>query len=199
MPSLRHLIFSVCLSTSWGLSLNDLGGTISRRRFGASSLIATTLTASRPVTVPVYAEVATTADTKKLVGISDESIAAAVERDLVENQFLVTGKLTRAIYDEGALFTDEIDTYTLEKWQIGTSRLFVGSESHVQLVGPVKATPQEVSFRFDEVLAFNVPLHPKVKLTGRLVLTRSLDTGLIINYREYWDQSVSEVLKSARI
>lgn len=81
---------------------------------------------------------------------------------MVDNQFLVNGKLTRAIYDEKALFTDEIDTYTLEKWQVGTSRLFVGAESHVDLVGKVTATPQEVSFRFDEVLAFNVPLHPKV-------------------------------------
>jgi hypothetical protein len=131
-----------------------------RRHFIASGL-ATSLTTSRVWTPPVHAE-ELSSQAEKLVGVSDERIAALVEADLVDNQFLVNGKLTRAIYDEKALFTDEIDTYTLEKWQVGTSRLFVGAESHVDLVGKVTATPQEVSFRFDEVLAFNVPLHPKV-------------------------------------
>ena len=133
---------------------------------------------------------------------------------------------TRAIYDEDATFTDEIDTYSLDKWQVGTGRLFVGSESNVKLVGDVVATDSEVTFRFDEVLAFNVPLHPKVRtgkgvgrsgghlecrhpaavrlaglqvsLTGRVVLARG-SNGLITHYQEYWDQSAKEVLKSAKI
>ena len=129
------------------------------------------------------------------------------------------------------------------------------------LVGDVSATAELVSFRFDEVLAFNVPLHPKVryfylkicnrlvclpfcavpvvlimccaahlvarkprrgstcvwvcaclllapanartlqkvKLTGRVDLVRNPTTGLITSYREFWDQSIGEVLKSARI
>eukprot|EP01083_Nonionella_stella_P122990 370339_1 len=53
-------------------------------------------------------------------------IGAIVEKDLVENAFLTNGKLTRSIYDEKATFTDEIDTYTLDKWIKGTARLFVG-------------------------------------------------------------------------
>jgi hypothetical protein len=38
-----------------------------------------------------------------------------------------------------------------------------------------------------------------VKLTGRVDLVRNPTTGLITSYREFWDQSVGEVLKSARI
>ena len=37
-------------------------------------------------------------------------------KDLEEGQFLVTGALTRSIYDESCTFKDEIDTYTLDKW-----------------------------------------------------------------------------------
>ena len=69
--------------------------------------------------------------------------------------------------------------------------------SHVDLVGEVKADASEVSFRFSEVLAFNLPfLKPKVPLTGRLVLTRGSD-GLITSYREFWDQGVFATLSKA--
>lgn len=139
------------------------------------------------------------ADDGKLMNLSNEKIAQMVKADLVDGQFLTNGRLTRSIYDEKATFTDEIDTYTLDKWQVGTQKLFVGAESHVALVGEVHASPELVSFRFDEVLAFNVPLHPKVTLTGRVDLARDPTTGLITSYREFWDQSVNEVLRSARI
>ena len=52
--------------------------------------------------------------------------------------------------------------------------------------------------RFSEELEFNIPLHPLTSLTGEVVLTRDKDTGLITKYREIWDQSVHEVLKSAK-
>lgn len=134
----------------------------------------------------------------KQTGLSNDEIAAVVRRDLVEGQFLVTGQLTRSVYDEAATFTDEIDTYTLDKWIKGTQKLFVGEASHVDLVGDVAVSDTEVSLRFSEVLAFNMPFQPKVDLTGKLVLKRGPD-GLITSYREFWDKSVGDVLKSARI
>ncbi len=45
-----------------------------------------------------------------------DKLAAIVTKDLEEGQFLVTGALTRSIYDESCTFKDEIDTYTLDKW-----------------------------------------------------------------------------------
>ena len=44
------------------------------------------------------------------------------------------------------MFKDEIDTYTLDKWIKGTPALFVGSLSHVDIVGEVEATDAEVRF-----------------------------------------------------
>jgi hypothetical protein len=60
-----------------------------------------------------------------------------VSADLVERQFLATADFTREIYDEGCLFQDEIDTYTLPKFIKGTSALFVKEKSAVRLVGAV--------------------------------------------------------------
>ena len=99
--------------------------------------------------------------------------------------------------DESATFTDEIDTYTLDKWIKGTSALFVEKDSHVDLVGDVVADDKEVRFRFSETLAFNLPLvKPKVPLTGELILTRGKD-GLITKYLEVWDTGVWATLSKA--
>ena len=106
-----------------------------------------------------------------------DKLAAIITKDLEERQFLVTGALTRSIYDESCIFQDEIDTYSLDKWMCattaatprgpparqtltggrttslhskGTNALFVGEKSRVKLASPVVATADEVRFRFDE-------------------------------------------------
>ena len=53
-------------------------------------------------------------------------------------------RFTREIYDEAALFTDEIDTYTLPSFIKGTSALFVPERSVVKLVGDVEASTAKV-------------------------------------------------------
>ena len=111
---------------------------------------------------------------------------------------MVTADITREVYDESATFTDEIDVYTMDKWIKGTKSLFVASGSRVSLVGDVDVTPTEVTFRFDEDLMFNIPFKPVCALTGKVVLTRDENSGLITSYQEFWDQSVNEVLKSAK-
>jgi len=81
----------------------------------------------------------------------------------------------------------------------GTARLFVGPpSSNINLVGKIEASDSEVSFRFDEDLMFRIPFRPVVHLTGKIVLKREADTGLISSYREFWDQDVKTVLKSAK-
>mmetsp|Transcript_1998 Transcript_1998/g.5262 ORF Transcript_1998/g.5262 Transcript_1998/m.5262 type:complete len:205 (+) Transcript_1998:132-746(+) len=121
-----------------------------------------------------------------------------VEKDLVENQFLVNGRLTRSVYDESCTFRDEIDTYGLDQWMTGTAKLFDGDRSRVTLVpGSVKSDGGTIRFRFVEYLCFNVPLiKPIVYLSGTLYLTRSSSTGLITSYREEWDQDIYKVLTS---
>jgi hypothetical protein len=127
-------------------------------------------------------------------GLTPKELAAIVTSDIEENQFLVTGRLTRDVYDESATFTDAIDTYTLPKWIKGTGALFVGDRSHVDIVGPVESDEKQVKFRFSETLVFNLPLiKPTVPLTGTLILTRGKD-GLITKYEELWDTDVLTTL-----
>jgi hypothetical protein len=135
--------------------------------------------------------------TSTKIGLSDGELKQVVTSDLLDKQFLVTGDLTRSIYDPTATFTDEIDTYTMDQWMKGTQKLFVGSKSDVRLVGDVEVTPEKVEFRFDEDLMFNIPFKPVVSLSGKVVLTRD-ESGLITSYREFWDQDVATVLKSAK-
>ena len=44
----------------------------------------------------------------KLLNLPADRLADIVRADLVERQFLATADFTRAVYDEGALFTDEV-------------------------------------------------------------------------------------------
>jgi len=161
----------------------------------AAAVAATTTT-----TTGAVANAAAVDTTTKQTNLSYENFEQLVLKDLVQNQFLVNGKLTRSIYDESCTFRDEIDTYGLDQWQKGTSRLFDETKSSVRLVqGSVKPLPQNngISLRFVEYLCFNVPLlKPIVYLSGELTLERSPETGLITSYKENWDQNVQKVLTS---
>jgi hypothetical protein len=135
---------------------------------------------------------------EKQINISDEELKKIILSDIVDKSFLVTADITRSVYDESATFTDEIDVYTMDKWIKGTQSLFIPSGSRVSLVGDVNVSPSEVNFRFDEDLMFNIPFKPVCSLSGKVVLTRDEKSGLITSYREYWDQSVNDVLKTAK-
>lgn len=137
----------------------------------------------------------------KLLNLSIEELKQIVYHDIQDGKFLTTGKLTRQIYDEEATFTDEIDTYGLDQWMKGTAKLFDGTRSTLRLVDDnIDVSSQKVEFRFEEDLAFRIPiLNPIVHLTGKVELLRSPETGLITHYQEYWDQDVLTVLKSAKL
>jgi hypothetical protein len=137
----------------------------------------------------------------KLVNLSDAELKQKILSDITEKQFLVTGNISRELYEETATFQDEIDTYGLEQWVKGTSNLFVASKSHVDLEeNTLTVTQRNVTFRFSEYLCFNVPLLlPTVYLSGMVTLERSPTTGLITSYKEQWDQDVNTVLKSAKL
>jgi hypothetical protein len=108
--------------------------------------------------------------------LTDEQVKNIVKEDILTRQFLVTGNLTPSIYNPAATFTDEIDTYAMDKWMTGTQKLFVGEKSDVRLIGDVEVSKEKIEFRFDEDLMFRIPFRPVVSLTGRVVLKRD-ETG----------------------
>uniref|UniRef100_A0A7S3LYQ8 Uncharacterized protein n=1 Tax=Spumella elongata TaxID=89044 RepID=A0A7S3LYQ8_9STRA len=140
-------------------------------------------------------------DLPKRRNLPVSEVAKIVREDVVQRQFLATADFSPEIYDDNCIFTDEIDSYTYEKFVKGTKGLFVASESNVKLVGDVEVLEggSKLQFRFDEVLAVNLPIvHPKWTLSGTCTLTRGAD-GLIVAYKEKWDQSVPEVILSTRL
>jgi len=127
-----------------------------------------------------------------------EQLAAIIEKDVSERAFMVSADLTRSVYDEKCTFTDEIDTYQIDKFIKGTKALFLGPpSSRLSLTSPVTATDTDVKFTFSEDLVFNIPLKPVVSLTGRMEMKRGPD-GLITSYREFWDGGVPRVLSTVR-
>jgi len=166
----------------------------------APAALALSLAASSATLPPRAHAVSASEKTKpKQKGLTPAELRAIVEEDLSKRQFLVTGLFTRSVYDESCLFQDEIDTYKIDDFIEGIPKLFNGERSHVDLVGDIQADDKMVSFRFSEILAFNVPLvWPKVEVTGRVELTRGPE-GLITKYREFWDKSPSGVVQTLRI
>lgn len=187
------------LVNSYSTSPNGKATATSRAILGRSQFLQSAVASVLTVTASVTSPTSAIAVEPKLYHLPPAEIASIVQKDLEENAFLTNGKLTRSIYDESATFTDEIDTYKLDQWIKGTQKLFVGPPgSRVALAGPVEASDKEISFRFEEDLMFNIPFKPVVALSGKVVLERDLNTGLIISYREFWDQDVATVLKSAK-
>ena len=172
--------------------------TMSRAQFFSDVLAKSSATLALTSAISQQPALAADEIKPKLTGISDDELKRIITKDIVDNQFLVSADLTREVYDESANFIDEIDTYPMQKWIVGTKRLFVAEKSRVSLVGDVAVDKEEVTFRFDEDLMFRIPLRPVVSLTGRVVLDRDPETGLITKYQEFWDQSVGEVLKTAK-
>ena len=197
-------------STTTTRTISATTTTTTRRAF-LPTIVATVATATTAILVvgpsTASAAVADAAPNASITNpnrpfrLSEDELLSIVRDDIVQRQFLVTGNITRSIYDPAATFTDEIDTYEMDQWMIGTQRLFVGDRSQVRLVNDkvTLTSPTTIEFLFDEDLMFNLPIFkPVVSLTGKVVLTRDPETGLVTSYREYWDQDVLTVLKSAK-
>jgi hypothetical protein len=133
------------------------------------------------------------AEGAKLRGLTDAELKKRLLVDIVEQRFMVTGQVSKELYADSARFTDEIDTYDLDAFIRGTGLLFDGARSDFKLIGDLEIKGNVISYKFDEILSFKIPLQPRSRVSGRVELTRGND-GLIESYREFWDQSVPSVL-----
>jgi hypothetical protein len=199
IPTLIVLLLTVSAVLAWSPSPSSSSFAVSRRGSFEKGAAAVAAATAGLLIRPQTAEAATANTGNKLANLSNEELAKIIMEDVTTRQFLASADLTRQIYDESAKFTDEIDTYTLDKWIKGTKQLFVASKSEVTLTpDSLKVTDDEASFLFSEYLCFNIPFKPVVYLSGKLILKRDQETGLITSYQEVWDQDVNTVLKSAK-
>jgi hypothetical protein len=132
-----------------------------------------------------------------ILPLTQSEIAKLVADDIVVRQALITADFSQELYSTTCVFQDEIDKYKYNDYITGTKRLFNAKKSHVDLVGDVSVNPSQIEFKFSEDLTFNLPFNPKVHVSGRVELTRD-DSGRIVYSREYWDESVQNVLKTVQ-
>ena len=134
--------------------------------------------------------------------LNDKEYAKIISNDISQRQALITADFTRDLYSEKCTFQDEIDIYPIDKYITGTKALFNSELSHVDLIGNVEFAQNNIgstiySFKFKELLTFNIPFNPYVYLTGKVELKRSPD-GLIETSREYWDEKPITVISKVK-
>ena len=157
------------------------------------------LTGLRPLKAAVLTACSLFFDTNVLAAekltLAPSEIARLVADDIVVRQALVTADFSTELYSPACVFQDEIDKYKYNDYVTGTKRLFNAKKSHVDLVGDVSVSPLQIEFKFSEDLTFNLPFNPKVHVSGHVQLNRDA-SGRIVYSREYWDESVQNVLKT---
>lgn len=153
----------------------------------------------RPLKAAVLTACSLCFDTNALAAerltLAPSEIARLVADDIVVRQALVTADFSAELYSPACVFQDEIDKYQYKDYVTGTKRLFNARKSHVDLVGDVSVSPSQIEFQFSEDLTFNLPFNPKVHVSGHVQLNRDA-SGRIVYSREFWDESVQNVLKT---
>lgn len=87
-----------------------------RNSAGAAGWFVATSTSIAPAQAAAEgSSVSNSQQQEKLIKLPDDQLKEIIKKDVVQNQFLCNGKLTRSVYDESATFQDEIDTYGLGK------------------------------------------------------------------------------------
>jgi len=152
---LAFAVSSQGLNLDRACAVNKGATLVDRRDVFRSTASAAGLVVTSTVTSPLRSQ----ASDEKLTNLSNEDLKSIIESDL-KKDFLVSADITRAVYDESATFTDEIDTYTMDKWIKGTKALFVAEKSKLDIVGDVSVDSEKAEFRFREDLMFRIPFRP---------------------------------------
>lgn len=125
-------------------------------------------------------------------------VAAAVQRDFVEGQYYVTGKLTPSLYEPDALFIDPTTRVQgVEKYTAAVAALFDPAESRADLIS-IREDPK------DDVIVLRWRLEGKLNLLGGLPIKPYTGTtryvldaaGLISKHEETWDISAADAFIS---
>lgn len=145
----------------------------------------------------------------KAGGLALADVAAAIHGDWVGQGpaslgkgYYITGRVTRAVYDEDCLFDGpdpDMPVRGLQKYLSSASQLFDTRRSRADLRRPIEyddaAGTVVAHWRLEGVL--NLPWHPPVKpWTGSTTYHVDRGTGLIVTHREEWDISVPDAFIS---
>lgn len=135
----------------------------------------------------------------KLDSPSIDKVAELIQNDWSDRPgYYITGNLTTTIYKNDCIFDGpdpDMPVCGLRKFKLTAAQLFVHSESHSELLGPLLID------RFNKTITaywrisgkLNLPWQPRVKpMTGNTMYIIDARSGLIEKHVEQWDISVLE-------
>ena len=137
--------------------------------------------------------------------VTPSELVQIVKDDFTQRKYLVTGNLTKEVYDDHCHFADERDDFGdigLDRWASAVNFLFIGEKSKLALTGPVEFDEAKRTITFTgwrQVDVFRLPGSPHTPVfSGHTVLTLDPTDNVIIDHKESWDTPPDEVTKGIK-
>ena len=120
-----------------------------------------------------------------------------VQKDFVQNQYYVTGKLSPEIYTPDCQFKDPTTNVKgVRPYTTAVSKLFDPSKSKAELVSLKVSGPNMLTLKWRLAATLNVPGSPAIKpYTGTTKYVTN-HSGLICQHLEEWDISALDAFVS---
>lgn len=120
-----------------------------------------------------------------------------VQKDFVQNQYYVTGKLSPEVYTPDCQFKDPTTNVKgVRPYTTAVSKLFDPAKSKAELVSLKVSGPNSLTLRWRLAATLNVPGSPAIKpYTGTTKYVTN-NSGLICQHLEEWDISALDAFVS---
>ena len=120
-----------------------------------------------------------------------------VQKDFVQNQYYVTGKLSPAVYTPDCQFKDPTTNVKgVQPYTTAVSKLFDPAKSKAELVSLKVSGPNTLTLKWRLAATLNVPGSPAIKpYTGTTKYVTN-SSGLICQHLEEWDISALDAFVS---
>lgn len=129
--------------------------------------------------------------------VSIDRLRDVVEKDFVQNQYYVTGKLSREVYTQDCQFKDPTTNVKgVQPYTAAVAKLFDPAKSKAELISLKIAGPDTMILRWRLAATLNIPGSPAIKPytgTTKYVTNKS---GLICKHLEEWDISALDAFVS---
>ena len=137
------------------------------------------------------------ANSKSDRSISIHELREIVQKDFVQNQYYVTGRLSPAAYTENCQFKDPTTNVKgVQPYTSAVAKLFDASKSKAELISLKIADPNTLVLRWRLAATLNFPGGPAIKpYTGTTKYVTN-ESGLICQHLEQWDISAFDAFVS---
>lgn len=129
--------------------------------------------------------------------LSISELKDVVEKDFVQNQYYVTGKLSPQVYASDCVFKDPTTNVKgVQPYTSAVSKLFDPSKSRADLISLKISGPDSLVLQWRLAAVLNIPGSPAIKpYTGTTKYVTN-QAGLVCQHLEQWDISAFDAFVS---